>query len=65
MPSAGIKPGPHGHIETNFCLTITRTYRRDLVASMRLWDSVMVAPVIGATIAFSCWARIRATRSDG
>jgi hypothetical protein len=28
---------------------------------MPLWDTVMIALVIGSTVAFCCWARIRAT----
>jgi hypothetical protein len=32
---------------------------------MPLWDMVMIALVIGSTIAFCFWARIRATRSEG
>jgi hypothetical protein len=32
---------------------------------MPLWDTVMIALVIGSTIAFSLWARIRANDNDG
>jgi hypothetical protein len=31
---------------------------------MPLWDTVMIALVIGSTIAFCFWARIRATGGD-
>jgi hypothetical protein len=33
--------------------------------NMPLWDTVLIALVIGATILFCFWARIRATEGDG
>jgi hypothetical protein len=30
-----------------------------------LWDTVMIALVIGSTILFCFWAHIRATEGDG
>jgi hypothetical protein len=42
-----------------------RLNTRKLVESrMPLWDTVMIALVIGSTILFSIWAHIRATRAD-
>ena len=32
---------------------------------MALWDTVMIALVIGSTIAFCFWARIRCAGNDG
>jgi len=32
---------------------------------MSLWDTVIIALVIGSIIAFGVWARIRAAGSDG
>jgi hypothetical protein len=34
-------------------------------AALTLWDTVMIALVIGSTILFCFWARIRATGGDG
>jgi hypothetical protein len=50
------------YIETNFSLGITKT--QDLFAPWTLWDTVMIAVVIGSTILFCFWARIRATGGD-
>jgi hypothetical protein len=50
-----------------FPFRVTRTPSRDLLVdcAMPLWDTVMIALVIGSTILFCFWARIRATEGDG
>jgi hypothetical protein len=38
---------------------------KEELAALPLWETVMIALVIGSTIVFCFWARIRATGDDG
>jgi hypothetical protein len=49
--------------EEKLAVTVDRT-NKSRFAQMPLWDTVMIALVIGSIIAFCFWARIRATGID-